>query len=224
MKIVIVEDNDSLRESIKNVLEHEGHTVKEFADGRSAYTFLAVEKDAVDLAIVDYMLPELDGVALIKELRQIGVVTPILMLTAKSDTKDKVTGLKSGADYYLTKPFEFAELMACVEALHRRPNNFQAEKINVCDNVVFDSDQKQIIKDGQEILLTPAEAGILLYLIRRRGKTCTEYEIFEGVFDFAKENRSNTVEVHIKNLRKKLKHKDYENPIKTIRGAGYLLV
>ncbi len=223
MKIVIVEDNDSLRLSIKNVLEHEGHSVKDFADGRTAYIFLLVEKASIDVAIVDYMLPELDGVSLIAELRSNGVVFPILMLTARDETKDKVLGLESGADYYLTKPFEFDELIATLHALYRRPKSFQAELIDINGAITYDSNKKLLLKGTNEVPLTRAEASILEYLIRHKHEVCSQQSIFEAAFDFAKENWSNTIEVHIKNLRKKLRHKNYDEPIKTIRGLGYTL-
>ena len=221
MKIVIVEDNEILAKSITKVLTKEGHTVRSFADGLEARSFIIVEKGAIDLAIVDYMLPGMDGVTLIEEIRHEGVVTPILMLTARDQVKDKVHGLKSGADYYLTKPIEFDELLACIEALHRRPAEYQKEVITIAPGLEFSLETRTVKKGEESIPLTPTEAGILEYLVRNRGKTISQHELGERVFDFAKENWSNTIEVHIKNLRKKLTQPLYENPIKTIRGLGY---
>jgi len=223
MKIVVVEDNEILAKSIAKVLSQEGHSVRIFGDGLEARGFLIVEKDAIDLAIVDYMLPGMDGVTLIEEIRKEGVVIPILMLTARGEVNDKVLGLKSGADYYLTKPFEFDELLACIGALYRRHPGYQPETIVILPGLTFDTETRTVNKDDTLIPLTPTEASILEYLLRNRGKTISQYELSEHVFDFAKENWSNTIEVHIKNLRKKLTYKQYENPIKTIRGLGYRL-
>ncbi len=223
MKIVLVEDNEILAKSITKVLSNEGHSVQCFSDGIEARRFLIVEKDAVDLAIVDYMLPGMDGITLIDEVRTEGVRIPILMLTARDQVKDKVLGLKTGADYYLTKPFEFDELLACIGALHRRPPHYQLETIEITPHLMFDLDTHSVTKGSEVVVLTPTESSILEHLVRNRGKTISQHELSERVFDFAKENWSNTIEVHIKNLRKKLNYKDYENPIKTIRGLGYRL-
>ncbi len=221
MKIVVVEDNEILAKSIAKVLVAEGYAARCFSDGREAYSFLMIEKGAVDLAIVDYMLPGMDGVSLIAALREAGVTIPFLMLTARSDVSDKVHGLKSGADYYLTKPFEFDELLACIEALRRRPEQYQRTILEIAPHLTFEYDTHTVRKDGVVVSLTPTEGGILEYLLRNRGKIISQHELSEHVFDFAKENWSNTVEVHIKNIRKKLSHASYENPIKTIRGRGY---
>lgn len=221
MKIVVVEDNEILAKSIVKVLTQEGHSVKHFGDGLEALSFMIVEKNAIDIAIVDYMLPGMDGVSLIEALRSEGVTLPILMLTARSDVRDKVNGLRSGADYYLTKPFEFDELLACIGALHRRPLQYQTESITITPWLTFNLETRTIQKEGGDVGLTQTEAGILVYLLRNRGKTVSQFELSEHVFDFAKENWSNTIEVHIKNLRKKLQYKEYENPIKTVRGLGY---
>ena len=221
MKIVVVEDNQVLQDSIKKVLTDEGHFIEVFADGESARRFCMIEREAIDLMIVDYMLPELDGVELITALRQESISTPIIMLTAKGEVRDKVAGLESGADYYLTKPFEFDELLACIGVMRRRPANYQSEQCEVQAGLMFDFALHKLTKDGKVVQLTPTEYSILECLVRRRGQPVSQREIGEHVFDFAKENWSNTIEVHIKNLRKKLERDNYENPIKTIRGVGY---
>ena len=223
MKIVVVEDNRVLQDSIKKVLTDEGHFVEVFGDGESARRFCMVEREALDLLIVDYMLPELDGVELITALRKEGMSTPIIMLTAKGEVRDKVTGLQSGADYYLTKPFAFDELLACIGVMRRRPPNYQSEQCEIQAGLAVDFTLHQFQKDGEIVQLTPTEYSILECLLRHRGHPVSQHEIGEHVFDFAKENWSNTIEVHIKNLRKKLERDKYENPIKTIRGVGYTL-
>jgi DNA-binding response OmpR family regulator len=209
--------------SVKKVLTDKGHSVQTFSDGASARFWLLVEHGQVDVCIIDYMLPELDGVSLIATLRAANITIPILMLTARDGIADKVIGLESGADYYLTKPFEFAELLVCLTVLHRRLPAYQVEEIEVSPEVVCNMRNHTVSVAGTEIPLTTTEFAILEYLIRRRGTPVSQHELYEHVFDFAKENWSNTIEVHIKNLRKKLHTHDYENPIKTVRGAGYAI-
>lgn len=221
MKIVVVEDNKTLQKSIEKVLLQEGHSVQCFDDGLAAKIFLCVEKDAIDVAIIDYMLPRMDGVTIISEMRKEGVTTPVLMLTARGEVSDKVRGLTIGADYYLTKPFEFDELLACLAALHRRPKQYQASLVEVTHGTLLDIDKRMLSSSQTNVALTPAETGILEHLLRNKGKTLTQQDIYEHVFDFAKENWSNTIEVHIKNLRKKLSSVTHEHIIKTIRGVGY---
>lgn len=221
MKIVVVEDNQVLAKSIAKVLIQEGHSVQCFNDGLLAHHFIFLERNAIDLVVMDYMLPSMDGVQLIEEMRKEGISIPVLMLTARDRVSDKVLGLKSGADYYLTKPFEFDELLACIDALHRRPKQYISETILVSPHTYFNVGTHTITSSDETMLLTPTEASIFEYLIRNKGHTISQHELSEHVFDFAKENWSNTLEVHIKNLRKKLNHLPHENPIKTVRGAGY---
>ena len=224
MKVVVVEDSQTLQNSLVKVLKDEGHFVEAFSDGEAARKFCMIEREAIDLMIVDYMLPELDGVELIAALREESITIPIIMLTARSGVSDKVIGLTNGADYYLTKPFEFEELLACMGALRRRPADYQSEKIEIQEGLICDTALHQCEKDGEVIRLTPTEFAVLEYLVRHKGKAVSQIELTEHVFDFAKENWSNTIEVHIKNLRKKLDRDNYENPISTIRGAGYTIL
>lgn len=223
MKIVLVEDNQTLQKSIAKVLTDKGHCVQAFSDGESARQWLMVEHAAVDVCIFDYMLPELDGVALTSLLRSANITTPVLMLTARDTVRDKVAGLESGADYYLTKPFEFDELLVCLKVLHRRPLTYQVEEVEIAPKTTCNLNNHTVSVAEEEMLLTPTEFSILEYLIRHRGTPVSQQQLYEHVFDFAKENWSNTIEVHVKNLRKKLQIKEYENPIKTVRGVGYTL-
>jgi DNA-binding response OmpR family regulator len=223
MKIVLVEDNQTMQKSIAKVLVDKGHAVQMFSDGESARKWLLVEHTSVDVCIFDYMLPELDGVSLTALLRAADIKTPVLVLTARDTVRDKVTGLESGADYYLTKPFEFDELLVCLKVLHRRPQTYQVEEVEIAPETTCNLSNHSVSVAGENIPLTPTEFSILEYLIRRRGTPVSQHELYEHVFDFAKENWSNTIEVHVKNLRKKLQIKDYENPIKTVRGVGYAL-
>lgn len=223
MRIILVEDNHTLQKSIKKALTDEGHQVQAFSDGESAWDWLETEYKNVDVGIFDYMLPSMSGVDLLTNLREAGIVLPVLMLTARDSVKDKVAGLDGGADYYLTKPFEYDELLSCLKALYRRPQAYQAEVVELNDAVVCNLEHRTLLVQGKEVKLTPTEFSILEYFIRHRGETVSQQEIYEHVFDFAKENWSNTIEVHIKNLRKKLHTKKHEDPITTIRGAGYTL-
>lgn len=223
MRIVLVEDNQTLLKSITKVLIDEGHTVQAFSDGESAYKWLMVEHQNVDVGIFDYMLPGMSGVELLQELREDEVVIPVLMLTARDGVTDKVAGLDAGADYYLTKPFEYDELLACLKVLYRRPQTYQTESIELREGIVCNLGSRTVNVDGKEAKLTPTEFSILEYMIRHRGEVVSQQQIYEHVFDFAKENWSNTIEVHIKNLRKKLHTPKYEDIITTIRGAGYSL-
>ena len=223
MKIVLVEDNQTLQKSITKVLTDKGHHVQAFSDGESARKWLMVEHKGVDVCIFDYMLPELDGASLTSLLRASHIATPILMLTARDTLSDKVAGLESGVDYYLTKPFEFDELLVCLKVLLRRPLTYQVEEVEIAPDTTCNLHNHTVSVAGKNTLLTPTEFSILEYLIRHRNTPVSQHELYEHVFDFAKENWSNTIEVHVKNLRKKLQIKDYENPIKTIRGVGYTL-
>lgn len=223
MKIVLVEDNQTLQKSIAKVLTDTGHSIQAFSDGESARKWLMVEHASVDVCIFDYMLPELDGASLTALLRSSNITTPVLMLTARETVNDKVAGLESGADYYLTKPFEFDELLVCLKVLHRRPLTYQAEEVEIAPETTCNLNNHTVSVRGENILLTPTEFSILEYLIRHRGTPVPQHELYEHVFDFAKENWSNTIEVHVKNLRKKLHLQEHENPIKTVRGVGYTL-
>lgn len=223
MKVVLVEDNHTLQQSITKVLIDKGHYVKAFSDGESARKWLMVEHATVDACIFDYMLPMLDGMSLTLLLRSAQITTPILMLTARDTLQDKVAGLESGADYYLTKPFEFEELLACLKVLHRRPRTYQVAEVEIASEIICNLSNHTLLVAGKEIPLTLTEFSILEYLILHRNAPVSQQELYEHVFDFAKENWSNTIEVHVKNLRKKLQIKNHENPIKTIRGVGYAL-
>jgi DNA-binding response OmpR family regulator len=223
MKVVLVEDNQTMQQSIAKVLIDKGHYVKVFSDGESARKWLMVEHATVDVCIFDYMLPLLDGMSLTLLLRSAHITIPVLMLTARDTIRDKVAGLENGADYYLTKPFEFEELLACLKVLHRRPRTYQVAEVEVAPEIMCNLSNHTLVVAGKETPLTLTEFSILEYLIMHRSAPVSQHELYEHVFDFAKENWSNTIEVHVKNLRKKLQIKNHENPIKTIRGVGYTL-
>jgi DNA-binding response OmpR family regulator len=169
------------------------------------------------------MLPLKDGFSICKEVRSHSVDTPVLMLTAKGEMEDRVKGLTIGADDYLVKPFAFEELLARVRSLLRRPKQSIQLTLQISPDISVNLAAHVVIKDGMEIPLTPKEFSLLEFLIRHKNQAVTQQAIFDHVFDFAKENWSNTVEVHIKNLRKKLFPIANESPLKTVRGVGYRL-
>lgn len=218
MKILLVEDNVKLSKSIKQGLEQEGFAVDCLFDGLLAESRLKMSSDEYDVVILDRMLPGKDGVLVCRSVRNSGVTVPIIMLTALDTTGDKVEGLDSGADDYLAKPFEFSELVARLHALLRRPKNLAPDKVELGD-IELDTTNKIVKYKGKEITLTLKEFMVLEYLIKNRGKVISRDTLYSHAWDFADSSFSNTVDVHIKNLRKKLK--DNGKIIQTVRGLGY---
>lgn len=223
MKILIIEDNRNLAKSIERVLKQENFSVGNFWNGKEAENFWLINHKEIDLVILDIQLPEKNGFEICQTIREKGISTPVIMLTAKEELEDKVKGLQIGADDYLTKPFKFEELLARIHALLRRPQIFKSEKLQLTKNIFFDASARKVEKNGEEISLTPKEYEILEFLVQHKNKAVSQQKIFDHCFDFAKDNWSNTIEVHIKNLRKKLFTQTHEKILKTIRGLGYRL-
>lgn len=218
MRLLLVEDQHKLASYIKKGLEKHGYTVDCKYDGEGA------EKRAMyneyDLIILDILLPKKDGIEVCKELRKNNINTPILMLTAKGEIEDKVLGLDSGADDYLTKPFSFNELLARIRALLRRPKNKEPEILKGQDILI--NGAEHTVKKGEQILnLTLKEYAVLEYLIINKNKVINREEILCHCWDFAFDSFSNIVDVYIKRLRKKLDSLNKEKYIQTIRGVGY---
>lgn len=218
MKILLVEDNVKLSKTIKQGLEQEGFVVDCIFDGISAENRLKMSRDEYDVVILDRMLPEKGGVHVCKALREDNVNVPIIMLTALDTTEDKVEGLDAGADDYLAKPFEFSELVARLHALLRRPKNLTSDVTRLGD-IVLDTTNKIVTYKGKDLPITLKEFMVLEYLIRNSGKVISRDTLYSHAWDFADSSFSNTVDVHIKNLRKKLK--DNGKIIQTVRGLGY---
>ena len=210
MKILLVEDNVKLSKTIKQGLEQEGFVVDCIFDGISAENRLKMSRDEYDVVILDRMLPEKGGVHVCKALREDNVNVPT--------TEDKVEGLDAGADDYLAKPFEFSELVARLHALLRRPKNLTSDVTQLGD-IVLDTTNKIVTYKGKELPITLKEFMVLEYLIRNSGKVISRDTLYSHAWDFADSSFSNTVDVHIKNLRKKLK--DNGKIIQTVRGLGY---
>jgi len=224
--ILIVEDNEDLSMGLRQNLEIEGYQVSTAATGSAGVReFQALNPD---LMILDLMLPEMDGFAVLDSIRQSDTTTPVLILTARGEELDKVRGLRQGADDYVTKPFGLMELLARVEALLRRGGgaslNATRDSIRI-GRLLIDPDLRRITKDDQEVELAPKEFDLLLELIRHQGAVVTRIDLMKEVWGHASVVVSRTVDTHIAELRRKLED-DASNPclIITVRKSGYRVV
>ena len=218
MKILVVEDNIKLAENLKQGLTQEGYAVDVINEGLSAERRILINRDEYDLVILDRMLPGKDGMSICKEWRQNEVVVPVLMLTALDTTDDKVVGLDAGADDYLAKPFAFKELLARIHALLRRPKKVSPMILSSGD-ININTTTRIVTYKNKPVSLTLKEFMVLEYLISNLGKVITRDDLYSHAWDFADSSFSNTVDVHIKNLRKKIH--DNGKFIQTVRGVGY---
>jgi len=220
MKILIVEDNEKLASVIKRGLEQEGYAADYVLDGESGERRIELGIHDYDLVILDIMLPKKDGVTVCKDWRKANITIPVLMLTAKDTTEDKIIGLDSGADDYLIKPFSFDELTARIRALLRRPKEVLPAELKIKD-IILNTATRKVTRAGKEIPLTLKEFMVLEYLMRNPNRVITRDELYDHAWDFAANAFSNTVDVHIKNLRKKIDNNNHEKLLETIRGVGY---
>lgn len=220
MKILVVEDEHRIAAAIKKGLTQEHYAVDVAYTGTDGYDLAGDE--GYDLIILDLMLPGMDGLTICKKLREGNIQTPILILTAKGQTEDKITGLDSGADDYLTKPFSFEELLARVRALVRRPKQMTGIMLKA-DGLTINPKTLRVERNGKRILLTGKEYALLEYLLRNAGSILTKDQIINHVWNYDADILPNTVEVTIRNLRRKidLPFPDLKPLIKTIRGFGY---
>jgi len=220
MRILIVEDEHRIAQTIKKGLEQERFAADVAYDGQSGYDFATTED--YDVIILDRMLPAMTGMEVCSKLRKNENHTPILMLTAKSQTSDKIDGLDAGADDYLTKPFSFAELLARIRALSRRPKQSTNNKLSIND-LILDTQSFQVSRSDVVIQLSNKEFSVLEYLMRNQGKVLTKQQLIDHVWNFDADVLLNTVEVTIRNIRSKIE-KPFKNTqpiIKTVRGFGY---
>jgi DNA-binding response OmpR family regulator len=222
MRILIVEDEESLALRIKSVLESEKYTAETEFDGESGLEKALTEE--YDLIILDILLPRLNGLEILKEIRREGSKIPVLLLTAKDGVEDKVHGLDSGADDYLSKPFAIPELLARVRSLLRRESDVKSAIIRLAD-IEIDTNTHQITRNKKPINLTAKEYAILEFLIYNKNRVLSRLSIAEHVWgdNFDMFTMTNFVDVHIKNLRKKIEKSESENIIQTIRGVGYII-
>ena len=221
MNILIIEDEPLLAEKLEKLLGGEHYAVSIATDGPSGLR--SIWGESYDLILLDIMLPGMSGLEVLAEVRAAGIVTPILMLTAKGDIDDKVAGLDLGADDYLAKPFSVAELLARVRALLRRGR--AASPILECGPIRLDTMSREALRDGQPLPLTAKEFAILEFLLHNRGRAVSRFALAEHVWGDAFDpfSMSNFITVHISNLRKKLRRSEGEEIIKSIRGVGYLI-
>lgn len=221
MRVLLVEDSPRLLRDLTFALEKRGFAVDSCSDGKEA---LWMVKDVpYDVILLDIMLPGLDGLSVLRTLRQTDVQIPVLMLTAKAEVEDRVTGLEAGADDYLTKPFAVSELLARVDALVRRGYGDKNPVIKVGDLQIH-TGERVVSRGGNELSLTPREYRLLEFLARRRGETTSKAEIESHLYNDDSYVLSNTVESTVSSLRRKLWAGRSDPPLRTQRGHGYLIV
>lgn len=218
MRVLVVEDEIKLANAIKRALELQKYAVDVAYNGEEGLD-LAVGEN-FDIIILDLMLPKIDGVEICKQIRKEGISTPVLMLTAKGQTSDKVRGLNVGADDYMVKPFSFEELFARIRALVRRSFNGGNPTLKVKD-LILDPIAYKVIKRGKVIELSSKEFSILEYLMRHKNSVITREQIVNHVWNYDADILPSTVEVHIKHLRDKIDFPFKTSLIKTVRGFGY---
>ena len=220
MRVLLVEDEQRLSNIIKKGLLEEGYAVDVAYDGEEGQ-YLA-ESEEYDLIILDIMLPKIDGLTLCRSLREKNIKTPVLMLTAKTTIEDKVAGLDSGADDYMTKPFSFLELRSRIQALIRRSMQESSPILNVADLVV-DPIKHTVTRNDKNITLTPKEFSILELLMRHKDEVVTRTMITEHAWDYNFDSMSNIVDVFVASLRRKIDKTAGKKLIHTVHGVGYRL-
>jgi heavy metal response regulator len=221
MRILVVEDERKVANFIRQGLEEEGHSVEAVGDGADALERL-LDMPSYDLVVLDLMLPKRDGFAVLRALREHGVHTPVLILTARDAVSDKVSGLDLGADDYLTKPFAFEEFLARVRALLRRSTGHGTPVLRVAD-LTLDPATRQAARSGRRITLTTREYALLEYFMRNAGRVLTRPMIAEHVWGLDFDSESNTIDVYVGYLRRKIDSEGEPRLLHTIRGAGYVL-
>jgi DNA-binding response OmpR family regulator len=220
MRVLLVEDYEPLARSVAQGLREAGYAVDRSADGEEGLWY--AESNAYDAIVLDVMLPRMDGLTLLRTLREKKNPAAVLILTARDRLADRVSGLDAGADDYLVKPFEFAELLARLRALIRRRYRQGEAVIRIADLEV-DTGARVVKRAGASIQLSAREYALLEYLALRRDQVVTRAEIWEHVYDFASDPSSNVVDVYIGYLRRKIDHDHEPKLIQTRRGQGYLL-
>lgn len=219
MKLLIVEDDRLLSSALARTLGSI-YDIDQAFDGEEGLFYAA--QDVYDLVVLDVMLPERDGFSVLETLRARGVNTPVLMLTAKGTTADKLRGLRDGADDYLTKPFDRDELLARIEAILRRATGRRDVSTITFKDLVLHTQTKQATLAGEPLTLKGKQYDVLEYLVSHRGSLISKERLFDKIWGFMSDTSSNVVEVYVSALRKALAPSAYDSYITTIRGAGYL--
>ncbi len=221
MRVLVVEDDKKIAAFVMNGLRQAGFAVDHASDGEEGL-HLALH-ESYDAAVIDIMLPKLDGLSLIDALRRSGVATPVLILSARRTVDDRVKGLEAGGDDYLTKPFAFSELLARVQALIRRSTGSTAATNLKAGELTMDLLTRRVVRAGEEIDLQPKEFSLLEYFMRNQGRVVSKTLIMEHIYDYSFDPQTNVVDVLVCRLRNKL-DKDFDKKmIQTIRGVGYVL-
>ncbi|WP_027192018.1 winged helix-turn-helix domain-containing protein [Fundidesulfovibrio putealis] len=221
MRILLVEDDPQAAAYLVKGLKEQGLAVDHVADGREG--LFRASGGGYDAIILDRMLPNMDGLSILKTVRAAGDNTPVLLLSALSDVDARVEGLRAGGDDYLTKPFAFAELMARLEALGRRGRPEKPLTVLTLSDLELDLTARTVKRAGKPIDLKPKEFALLEYFMRHAGQVVTRTMLLERVWDYAFDPQTNVIDVHVSRLRGKI-DKDFEKPLlHTVRGAGYTL-
>jgi two-component system, OmpR family, response regulator len=220
MKVLLVEDDKKIASFIIEGLQQVGWQVSHSANGRQGLS--AVLSDDFDVIIADIMMPEMDGLAMIGQLRNSGCETPVIILSAKNTVDERVVGLQQGGDDYLVKPFAMAELEARMQILIRRGNNVE-ERIIRCADLEVDIRTRTVCRDNESIELQPREYALLEYLIKRQGKVVTRRMVMENVWNYSFDPQTNVVDARMCKLREKVDKGFACQLISTVRGAGYII-
>ncbi len=220
MKILVVEDEIKLAKSLKQGLEQSGYAADYLLDGESGQQRIELHHENYDAVILDVMLPKRDGISVCKNIRSQGIVIPVLMLTARDTADDTVLGLDAGADDYLIKPFSFDVLTARLRALLRRPTQSLPTELKIKD-IVLDTATRKVYQNNRELKLTLKELMLLEYFMRHHDQVLSREQLLNHAWDFSFDSFSNVIDVHVKNLRKKLDEHSIQKHIETVRGLGY---
>jgi len=222
MRILVVDDERPLLEQLQRTLEGQRYMVETAIDGEEALDKLFAAP--FDLVILDIMMPKIDGLTVLEEIRKAGITTPVLLLTAKGDIDDRIKGLDSGADDYLGKPFSINELLARIRALFRRSGN-QIDPVLQVKDIRLNTISREVTRGGAPIDLTPKEFSILEFLLYNKNRAVSRFNVAEHVWGDAFDpfTMSNFVDVHIKNLRRKIGDSGHGTIIRTIRGIGLVV-
>jgi two-component system OmpR family response regulator len=221
MRALLVEDDATIAEFVARGLREAGFAVDHSSDGEAGLT--AALALPYDVAIVDLMLPKRDGLSLIEELRRRGVTTPVLILSARREIDDRVRGLQTGGDDYLTKPFAFAELLARVQALVRRATRAPEPTTLKVDDLVLDLLSRRVTREAKPIDLRPREFALLEYLMRNAGRVVSKTMILSHVWEYNFDPQTNIVDVLVSRLREKIDRPFEQKLLQTVRGVGYVL-